>query len=456
MKSYSETIEFLYGARLFGMKLGLQNIRHILDRLGCPEERFFTVHVAGTNGKGSVVAMVESVLRKAGLKTGLFTSPHISSFRERFRTSGEMIECDEVVRIVEMLMPIVEEMKSVADLEHPTFYELATAIAAQYFSERGVEVAVIETGLGGRLDATNALPAKVSVITSIGLEHQEYLGDTIEEIAAEKAGIIKEGCSVVLSSQAPEAMRVLEEIASKRNAQVSRVGKEITWSGYRMSGDIQAIDIRTQTRVYDEMVCPLLGLHQANNLCAAIGAIEALGDYGFSVSEHAVRQGIADVEWPARFEIVRHGPTFILDAAANPHAARCLAETLEEWNRTEKRIILVFGMLNDKDCRGFAEIVAPLAHEIIVTEPESERAVSAGELSAIVRQAGFSGEMRTVPVLSEALKAASERAAKEKGCVLVTGSLYLMGRAREFLKIGSIEEDISLTDKLSDVRKEKL
>ncbi len=454
MKTYGEAIEFLYGARLFGMKLGLENIRFMLDKLGRPEKEFFAVHIAGTNGKGSVAAMLDSVLRAAGFRTGLFTSPHISSFRERLRVDGEMIKAEEVVRLVDMIVPIAGEMKASADLEHPTFYELATAMAARYFADRGVEAAVFETGLGGRLDATNALPAKVDVITSIGLEHQKYLGDTIEKIAAEKAGIIKKDASVIVAAQEPKAMAVLERAALDNNASMLRVGKEITWSDRRLRGDLQTVDIRTPNRKYEAIESPLLGLHQINNLSAAIGAAEVLGEYGFDIGEDALRHGIAGVKWPARFEVVRGNPTFVLDAAANPHAARPLAETLDEWKRPNDRVLLVFGMLNDKDFSGFADIVVSLADEIVLTQPESDRAALAADLLPAVRRTGFGGEIHQIPSLNEALAFASEEMKDKEGFVLVTGSLYLMGRAREFLKLAPVARDVDLTDSLDAARKE--
>ena len=454
MNSYQEALKFLYEARLFGMKLGLQNIRYMLDRLECPEKCFLTVHIAGTNGKGSVAAMVESVLRAAGHRTGLFTSPHISSFRERFRIDGEMIGRNEVVRLVNMIVPIAKKMKTDAGLEHPTFYELAAAMAAQYFAENRVDVAVFETGLGGRLDATNALPAKINVITSIGLEHQQYLGSTIEEIAGEKAGIIKKGASVIIAEQQPEVMVLLEKAASENDAHIARVGKEVTWSNRRLGGDVQTVDIKTSAGTYKDIKCPLLGLHQINNLCAAIGSIEAVESYGFDISQDYLRKGISNTKWPARFEIVRGNPAFVLDAAANPHAALSVAATLNEWRRPGERVLLVLGMLDDKDFLGFADIIVPLANEIVITEPESERAFPAKNLYEQVRRMAFDGEIHVIPSIVEALVFASEKMKDTNGFVLITGSLYLMGRARGFLGLAPVDDDVSLTDNLADMRKE--
>ena len=449
-KKYREAVQFLYKARFFGMKLGLQNIRYMLDELGSPEQQFFTVHIAGTNGKGSVAAMTESVLRAAGYLTGLFTSPHISSFRERFRVNGEMINCSDVIRIVNLMKPISEKMKLIPAVTQPTFFEIVTAMAAQYFAEKHIDVAVIETGLGGRLDATNVFQSKLNVITGIGFEHQEHLGDTIEQIAAEKAGIIKEGADVIVGEQELAALAVVEETAKQKNARLIRVGRDIKWSNRKTGEMTQFADIHAPLRTYKQVECPLLGVHQIGNLCAVIGAIEALQVNGYKISETALRQGIKETQWHARFQVVKGNPTFILDTAANPHAAKTVAATLNEWKKPAAPFLLIFGMLNDKNPLAVGEILFPIAEEVILTQSENDRALTVGQLQEKLATLLHGKKVSAISSLSEALSYASRKMKDTGGYVLVTGSLFLMGRTLDFLKLAPMEDDFGLTDSVKN------
>ena len=453
---YKTAVRFLYEARMFGMKLGLDNIRFMLRELGNPEENFFTVHIAGTNGKGSVAAMLGSVLHSAGVSAGLFTSPHISSFRERFRVDGGMITAREAADLVDTIIPIVRRMEKDPGLAHPTFYELVTAMAARHFDQKSVCIAVFETGLGGRLDATNALPSRIEVITRIGLDHQPYLGNTIEEIAFEKAGIIKEGAAVIVAPQGPGAMAVVEEVARSKGAGIIRVGKEVTWSGRKVEGNLQVIDVESVKGAYRDLKCPLTGRHQADNLACVVGTVEAIRAEGFHIPSEAVREGLAAVRWPARFEVVQGDPPFILDAAANPLAACVLAGQLEEFKRPGERTALVFGMLKGKNSRDFAEVLFPHVDELIVTEPESDRALPLEQLLKSIDTLSFAGPVKVMPSLRAALSYASNRMKRRKGRVLVTGSLFLMARAREFLGLSEVEEDFDLVEDLSGPGQERV
>lgn len=455
-QDYTEAIRFLYATRFFGMKLGLQNINYMLSESGNPEKKYFTIHIAGTNGKGSIAAMTESILRYAGYRTGLFTSPHISSFRERFKINGELISPDEVVRLVNLIKPVAEKMKQIPHLSSPTFFEIITAMAACYFAEKNIDIAVIETGLGGRLDATNAFPSQIQVITGIGLEHQEYLGNTIEQIAFEKAGIIKEEADVIIGEQEYPALSVIKKVAREKSAKVHKVGSDIYWSNYSIGELTQFADIQTSSNKYIRVECPLLGVHQIGNLCAVIGVVEALRNKKYYIHEPALRKGIRETKWYGRFEVVQGNPVFILDTAANPHAAKTVVHTFNNWKKPGKPVLLIFGMLKDKDPVETGKILFPLADEIILTQPESDRGLTANQLKAKIVKILSGKTCFVINSLKEALKYASEKMRNTGGYVLVTGSLFLIGRAREFLELAPIEDDVKITDFLTNGKKEKV
>ncbi|MBN1916826.1 MAG: bifunctional folylpolyglutamate synthase/dihydrofolate synthase [Verrucomicrobia bacterium] len=446
---YHDAIDRLYTIRMFGAKLGLANTRHLLDALGHPEQRYRIVHVAGTNGKGSVAALVASALKAAGHTVGLFTSPHISSFRERMQVNGQSASEAEIAAHLERLLPIVDDMARRDDVTSPTFFEVVTAMAADLFAARGCDLAVFEVGMGGRLDATNALPAAVSAITSIGLDHTEWLGSTIPEIAFEKAGIIKPGVPVVTDALPDAARDVVRCAAAERRAPLIEGGRDIVVETRTPSREGQTLTVRTPNGRYDNLHLGLHGAHQAGNCTVALGVLESLADQGVDVPREAIVSGVRTARWPGRFEIVPGDPAFILDAAANPPAAQVLAATLGEFLAPGERLVLVTGALRDKDTVRMCRALVPRADEVIVTEPASTRRLHADELYYTAGRYALGCPVRVVNGLDAALETAAARLRGRQGFVLVTGSIFLLARAREMLGIAEAAQDFRLTEVLA-------
>jgi dihydrofolate synthase / folylpolyglutamate synthase len=451
--NYEDAIDILYDSRMMGTKLGLNNIRCLLQALGDPHLSFACVHVAGTNGKGSVSAMLSSMLTRAGYKTGLFTSPHLSSFRERIRTGQEFIQGQSVADILERIIEIGESMRTMEGVTFPTFFEIVTAMGAVYFADSGVDIAVMETGMGGRLDATNAMEADVSIITNIGMEHSAYLGDTIEKIAFEKGGIIKENVPLITAEKDPVALEVIEGIASEKNAPVIKVGREVVFSDLKfVSGELekpmQSLTVTTKNAVYSDLRTPLIGLHQAENCCIALAAIEALGAKGFQVSTDAVESGLADTQWPGRFEIVGENPVVILDAACNPAAVQTLAHTLEGYLGEGRKVVFVLGFLQDKDYALMCQGLFSLAAEIVLTRPANSRAADPVEVMNSLGNDFDSGKIHITKTVPEAIEIAYNLAEKKDGFVCVAGSNYLLGEARQKLGLAELKADFMLSDNL--------
>jgi dihydrofolate synthase/folylpolyglutamate synthase len=422
--TYAETIDFLFGIRLFGQKLGLDTMRELLRRLGNPERDLQFIHIAGTNGKGSVAAMCHSVLAAAGYKTALYTSPHLVSFCERFQINGVPTEEADVVRLVERLRPVMEAVAADPEFRAPTFFEVVTALALLHFQEQRVEVVVWETGLGGRLDATNVVTPLVSVITNIAFDHMQYLGDTLEKIAAEKCGIIKPGVPVVTAAVSP-ALQVIREHAGAR---LIVVGESIIGERVREDESAQHIRITGTRQDYGTVAIPLLGQHQVANCATAVAALEASG---LDISFVPMRAGLLRTRWPGRFQIVRRDPVVILDGAHNAAAAVRLAESLLEHYRGRK-IALVLGVLRDKNYDEMCGILAPLAGTICCTRVNSERTSEPGQLAGPCRAANPAADVRDFQTVAEAFDAAS--AAAE--VIVVTGSLFLVGEAMSRLGLG--------------------
>jgi dihydrofolate synthase/folylpolyglutamate synthase len=389
---YALALRSLYAAQRRGIHPGLASIRTLLERLEIPPDlsrggrRPIILHVAGTNGKGSVCAFADAICRAAGLRTALYTSPHLLTFRERIRCNGAMIPADAVVALSATLASASRDLDPA-----PTFFELATALALLHFLDQQPDVVILETGLGGRLDATNTLAKNVAVITPIGLDHREFLGDSLAAIAAEKAGILAERTPALSSPQEPDAETVLRAEAARRHAPLRFVDEPL-----------------------DAAPIGLAGSHQRLN--AALAAT-ALATAGIEIPEHALRAGLANVDWPARFQLL--APDFVLDGAHNPHAARRLAAT---WREVfpGTRATLVLGMMADKDSAAFAEALAPIAAETHAAPLRSPRALDPATLAARVAPA-----LDATPHPS--LAAALDRARASGRPVLVTGSLHLAG-----------------------------
>lgn len=421
--TYSSAIEYLYGLQKHGIKLGLETMRTLLGRLGNPERRFRSLHIGGTNGKGSTAALAAAMLQAAGYRVGLYTSPHLVDFRERIRVNQVMIAEAQVTELTQRLRAIVQ-----SDLA-PTFFELTTAMAFLHFAESGVDVAVLEVGLGGRFDATNVVEPEACAITTIALDHQEHLGTTEAAIGFEKAGIIKSGVPVVVGRIDGPAWDVIRTTAADRGAPLMRLGKDFQAIG---SGP-DAFSYHSRSRRFDGLTCVLAGRHQLDNAACAVALLEAAEGRGISVNEEAVRRGLQSVQWEGRLDVLERGPVLLLDGAHNPAAAHVLAEYLAEWSATrpEARLILVLGMMRDKDHKRFVEPLHRLVSEVVLTQADMARSSSVQELREVI---GSQFPLcHVAPSAADALALAKSRATAQD-LICVTGSLMLVGEVKALVR----------------------
>ena len=415
---YKEALEYINGASWRASRLGLERITELLERLGDPQKQLRFVHVAGTNGKGSICAFIASVLRRAGLKTGLFTSPYLRRFNERMQINGKQIGDDELARIV-------SEIKVHADAmdEHPTEFEMMTAAAFKWFADSGCGIVVLEVGLGGRYDATNVIEQPdCCVIANIGLDHTAILGDTLGQIAYEKAGIIKYGAAVVMYQQYGETMETVREVCREMSAELTVPDfDDITVEFDSLDGQVFSYD-------GDSYAIPLLGAHQLRNAVTAIEAIKVLRRQGWDIPHEAVEAGLYSVVWPARFEVLHsEDPWFVLDGGHNPQCAAALRECVEHYFPDSRRIALV-GILKDKDYGSIVKTLAPLFETVVCVTPDSERALPAAELAELFK--AYCGEVLVSAGIEDAVDAARDMAA-ERGCMVCAfGSLYICGQIR--------------------------
>jgi dihydrofolate synthase/folylpolyglutamate synthase len=392
--NYREALAWLYSLQRFGIKLGLENIRRLIAALHVDLAGARVIHVAGTNGKGSVCAMIDAIARAAGYRTGLFTSPHLVTFRERVRVNGEMISEEAAAAALTKIRDLVATWEP-----HPTFFEITTALALQHFATAKIDIVILETGMGGRLDATNAVQSDVAVITPIDFDHQKWLGDTLEQIASEKAGIIKPKVPVVSAPQPLQAEQVILARASECKAPIHFVSER-----------------------YGQTPIALHGAHQKQN--AAI-AITALRDAKIDINDSAIARGLLNVEWPARFQ--RWDQRTFLDGAHNPVAARALANTWRE-SFGGQRTSLVLAVLSDKDLRGICEALVPITDHVVLPRIRSERAANPQELAKILINLGT--RCQIYGTLADALEKAGARDAS----ILITGSLHFAGEALAYLQ----------------------
>lgn len=418
MKGYSETLEYLYGLEQFGIVFGLDSISRLLSLLDDPHKSFKSIHIGGTNGKGSVATMVSAVLRHSGYRTGLYTSPHLVSFTERIVVDGKPIREDEVAALTVLIKEASERDDKNAAF---TFFDFTTAMAFEYFRQQRVEIAVVEVGMGGRLDSTNVLTPIVCVITNVGYDHREHLGTTIEAIAGEKAGIIKEGVPVITGAEGT-ALDVIKSAASGR-APVLALAEAFT---FRKRGD-QTMSYTGPAMTIDDLTIGLRGDHQLGNAAVAICTLEEIRRTGFTVTEDAVRQSLSVVAWPGRLELVDtpdRAPV-LLDGAHNPGGARTLAAYLRD-HFVDRKKVLVFGAMKDKDFEEMLREIGPLVDRIILTRPATPRAAAPSELAPFAPGAAQAGSV------SEAIGMAFGVAAR-LDLIVVTGSLYTVGEARSVL-----------------------
>jgi dihydrofolate synthase/folylpolyglutamate synthase len=427
--SYHESVQYLYNLQKYGIKFGLANIRRLLSGLGNPQDSFRTVHVGGTNGKGSTSSIIASILQAAGFKVGLFTSPHLVSFTERIRINGSEISEHDVTSLADEVRNAAMQIKDFS----PTFFEVVTAMALLYFSRRKTDFAVMEVGMGGRLDATNIISPDVCVITKISYDHMEFLGKTLTDIAGEKAGIIKQGIPVVSAHQDPEAMDVISAKAKDNGAECYAYARD--FSSRFIHGDIHGIrfDYHDACTQIDELYLPLAGSHQIENASLAMKAVNLLS---LSVPSATIREGIRNTQWPGRLEMIHDDPPILIDGAHNPSAASVLSQALRDtFLTTYSRIILILGIMGDKDIAGILKPLLPLAGEVILTRPSYSRAASPEILSSVAESIGFPNN-RTAHTVREALEMGIEKSRNfdpEPTLIVVTGSFYTIGEVKEVL-----------------------
>jgi len=439
---YRESLDYLFGLQRFGIKLGLANIRGLLKHLGTPHEGLRAVHIAGSNGKGSTAAFLNSILRQAGYRVGLYTSPHLVDFSERIQVDGTPISEERVVQLTDRIRAEVGKMEKTGELWPEdqvsslsrdfdpkkatiTFFEFTTALAFLHFREAKVDAVVLETGMGGRLDATNVIDPLLSLITPISLEHQQYLGRTLLQIAGEKAGIIKPGRPLLTTARQPRVIDLFRRKCEELQAPLHVHGRD--FRGKKVG--LRLMDYEGLGHRWKALGLGLAGRHQVVNASLALAAGEMLMNFGFSLEEDHLRAGLSQARWPGRLELVGDSPRVLLDGAHNPGAVRILKEALgEEFPR--RRLIMVLGILGDKEIPKMMAHLLPLADFLILTRPRTDRAAS---LETLREHASPWGR----PALEIAeVGAALEKGMSEAGpqdLVVVTGSLYTVGEARAYL-----------------------
>ncbi len=428
--TYPEALDWLYSFIDYGVKrsyryspevFDLARVRTLLAALGDPQEQYPTVHIAGTKGKGSTAAMIESCLRAAGYTTGFYSSPHLIDFTERMRINGRQIPETEFVGLVELLKPNVDAVPEIST------YELTTALAFMYFAKHPVDCAVIEVGLGGRLDATNVIHPLVSVITSLSYDHTHLLGNSLSDIAGEKAGIIKKETPVVLAPQQYEADLVVRAIAEERKAPVVQVNRDWHYVARNRNFDGQDFQVWREgdedTRV--DLNIPLLGHHQVQNGTVAYVALQTVSGRGLPIELEQIQQGLASTKWEGRFQVLAHEPAIVLDSAHNRESALKLRIALDDYF-PGRPIIMVFGASSDKDVRGMFLELAPRVSQVILTRADHPRSEDPETLARLAKGFGFEAEV--VEPVAAAMQQAAEEASIEQ-VILATGSLFVIGSA---------------------------
>ncbi len=398
----------------------LRRTKELLSQIGNPQLKAKSVHIGGTNGKGSTAAMVTSVLIASGYTTGLYTSPHLHTINERIRVDGKLISDEEFAALVTRLQLPVEVVNQKATYGRLTTFELLTALAFAHFAEKEVNFQVLEVGLGGRFDATNVIKPEVCIITSISLDHTEVLGNSLSEIAVEKAGIIKPGSVVVTSPQPDEADRVIKDACLDRGARLVRVGSDVTWTGTSFTVNQQQLRVKGRMDSY-ELSIPLLGQYQLTNAATAVAALEVLAEKGFDVSKEGILNGLARVSWQGRFQIISHHPLLVVDGAHNPDAVRKLRQSLEQYLSFDLAI-LVIGASSDKEIAGAISELLPLFGKVIATRSRHPRAIAPVLIATEFAKHGVKTQVaEDVPTALSMARAL----AGDRDLICVTGSLFV-------------------------------
>ncbi|AET70612.1 folylpolyglutamate synthase/dihydrofolate synthase [Desulfosporosinus orientis DSM 765] len=427
-KEYQENLQYLVNLTTFGINFGLGRIQELLKRIGNPESALRVVHVGGTNGKGSTTVMIARILREAGHQVGVFTSPHMHDYRERMVINGLKISKEDVIEMIRRVRPHLENMVA-EGFEHPTEFEVSTALALLYFAEKNVDYAIIEVGLGGAIDSTNVVKPLISVITNVSMDHMDYLGNDVVSIAKVKAGIIKPNSVVVTASEDPDVIQVLRDQAQAMDVPLWLVGEDVHWES-KWSGELeQEFDLVGLHSSYSKLRLRLMGLHQLRNAATAVTVCEVLqSDYGVTIPREAIYAGLREVEWIGRLELFSLKPKILLDGAHNVDGARALAQALPIYER--ERLVLCLGMLADKEREKVVKMLVPLADEIVIARPNSPRAGDWKALGGLAEEYGK--PVTCIEDPKEAVIFALTRVG-EKDMLCVTGSIYMLADARQAL-----------------------
>jgi len=421
---YKKCIDWLYSFQKFGIKLGLDRIKHICKKLGNPQNNYKIIHVGGTNGKGSVCRFLESALVNSGYKTSTYTSPHLQRFSERFVVNKKEISESVIVRLVEKIKPIVKGM--IEEDNIPTFFEIVTAMAFQYFKEKNVDFAIIEVGLGGLYDATNIVNPMVTIVTNVSYEHQNILGDKIEDISFEKAGIIKKGIPVITATTG-KALDVIKKVALEKNSSIividnnswNKIRGGVDWQEFLVNGSLKDYNVKTS----------MIGRHQGENVALTIAAIETLQMNGVYITDESIIEGFEKTKNPGRMEIVGFEPLILLDGAHNVTGMTSLKNTLEEDFVYEK-LILIFGILSDKNIQAILDIIVPISDTFVATKSQSNRAFNPSRLKEMI----VKKEVIVKDKISDAIEFA-QKIGKKNDLICITGSLYTAGEARNYFAL---------------------
>lgn len=430
MNNYNDTVNYLYSLQKHGIKLGLANTLEMMKILEEPHKAFRSVHIAGTNGKGSTATALSSILKESGFKVGLFTSPHLISFTERIRIDNVQISEQNVIDLAAKIRKLLDGTSL-----KPTFFEFVTAMAFHYFASEKVDFGIIETGMGGRFDSTNVIMPEISVITNIGLDHCEFLGSTIPEITFEKAGIIKPKVPVITASKDPDVIKQLSGIAAERSSVIHVYERD--FRGTLLSMDDRHLEFDyTGLENFRGLTVPLSGRYQLANACTAIRACELLRQTGVTIPDRAISEGLAKVKLEGRFEYVSNDPPVIIDGAHNPDAVKSLSESLGDL-LPGKKIILILGVMNDKDIGGIMIPIVNSAGSVILTKAAYERSASPQRLAETIKTLYTSGikgaaDISSTETVSEAIDLAKSLCGKDS-VILITGSFYTTGEAKELL-----------------------